>query len=83
VEVAATGKYTVAVRLAAGGGGGNFRLEFDGVDATGTVNCPGTGGWQNWITVNTTVDLTAGKHIMRFYEESGGYNLNKFIFTKL
>jgi len=69
--------------MAADGGGGNFHLEFDGVPVTGTVNCRGTGGWQNWITVDTKVSLTAGKHIMRFYEESGGYNVSKFVFTKL
>jgi len=83
VEVLATGDYNVGFRMAAGGDGGNFRLEFDGVPVSNTVNCPGTGGWQNWITVDTKVSLTAGKHIMRFYEESGGYNVSKFVFTKL
>jgi len=83
VEVAADGAYAVALRMASGGGGGNFRLEFDGVNVSGTVHCNDTGGWQNWVTVNTTVNLTAGKHILRFYEESGGYNINKMTFYKL
>jgi hypothetical protein len=83
VEVAITGEYNIAVRMASGGGGGRFRLEFDGVNVTGTVTCPGTGGWQNWISVETRAQLTAGKHIMRFYEETDGYNVSKFVFTKL
>lgn len=83
VEVAATGTYEAAFRMSAGGGGGKFHVEFDGVNITNTVTCPGTGGYQNWVTVTAKVQLTAGKHVMRFYEESGGYNMNKYIFTKL
>ncbi|HEU4554762.1 MAG TPA: carbohydrate-binding protein [Chitinophaga sp.] len=83
VDVTEAGTYNIAIRIASGGGGGNFHFEFDGTDLSGSVHCPDTGGWQNWITVNATVTLKAGKQVMRFYEETGGFNVNKMTFIKI
>jgi hypothetical protein len=84
VEVQETAKYNASFRMSAGSAnGGDFHLEVDGVNVTGKVHCPRTGGYQTWVSVDVAVDLTAGKHILRFYEESGGYNINKIVFTKL
>src|SRR6185295_14817594 len=54
VTVASTGSYTLDARVASPGAGGTFHIEVDGVDATGPVAVPTTGGWEVWrmLTVN-------------------------------
>lgn len=59
--------------------GKTYRLEVDGVNVTGSVTVPQTGGWQSWTTVTTEpVTLTAGRHILTFVTESNGFNLNYY-----
>jgi probable HAF family extracellular repeat protein len=65
VQVTAAGTYTLHARVAANGPGGTFRIEFDGVDRTGPITIPDTGGWQAWRTVSRTVTLPAGRQVMR------------------
>jgi hypothetical protein len=65
VQVTAAGTYTLHARVAASGPGGTFRIEFDGVDRTGPITIPDTGGWQAWRTVSRTVTLPAGRQVMR------------------
>lgn len=73
VNVAKAGLYTVEVRVASDGVGGTFHLQFDGVDKTGSMAAPNTGGWQSWITlVKTNVPLDAGTHVLRLAEEAVG-----------
>jgi len=80
VNVATTGTYTVGFRVA--GSGGTLHLEdTNGTNLTGTVSTPNTGGWQTWSTVNVTVMLTAGAHILKLVEDSANYNLNYVTFT--
>src|SRR5262249_23369756 len=52
VTVAATGTYTLDVRVASNGAGGTFHVEVDGVNATGAMSVPNTGGWQVWTTIS-------------------------------
>jgi hypothetical protein len=67
VNVGTSGTYDLEFRVAANGSGGTFRLEVDGVDKTGTMTIPNTGGWQNWTTVRRTgVSLNAGQQVWRF-----------------
>ena len=42
-----------------------------------------TGGWQNWQTQSTTVQLSAGKNIIRLLSRTDGYNLNWIQFSQL
>lgn len=81
VNVQTTGIYQVVLRSASGAGGGTLRIEFDGVDKTGSIVTPATGGWQTYtnVTVNN-VSLTAGLHQMRVFDTSGGQNLNYYDF---
>jgi hypothetical protein len=66
VNVATTGTYTLEARIANIGTGGKFRVEVDGVDVTGPIDVPNTGGWQTWQTVSRAgVSLTAGQHVVR------------------
>ena len=81
VDVAAAGSYTFEARVASNASGGTFHVEFDGVDKTGTLTAPGTGGWQEWTTVSTTVTLSAGTQVMRFVSSGNDYNINYFNIT--
>ena len=66
IDVASAGAYDVEVRVAAAGAGGAFHVEFDGVDKTGPMTLPATGGWQVWQTVvKRGVTLPAGRQVMR------------------
>lgn len=80
VNVASTASYNIATRVASPVGG-SFRIEMDGVNITGTLTVPNTGGWQNWVDVNKVVMLNAGQHVMRFYIETKEFNTHKFVVT--
>jgi uncharacterized surface protein with fasciclin (FAS1) repeats len=84
IEVKETGQYNLAVTLGSPNdpnGGNLFHVEIDGKDITGQMTCPNSGGYQNWTDVNKLVYLTKGVHIMRFFEDTGGYNVRKYTFT--
>jgi hypothetical protein len=85
VDVPTPGNYPIEVRVASAASGGTFHIEFGRVDVTGPVQVPGTGGWQNWITVTTTAHLPAGQQEMRFVNSSaaGEYNINYFSFPQV
>jgi endoglucanase len=44
---------------------------------------PATGGWQNWVTVQQQVQLSAGSHRFGIGVPAGGWNLNWYRITKL
>jgi uncharacterized repeat protein (TIGR01451 family) len=75
VNVGATGIYKADVRLAAGTSGGSFHIELDGVDKTGPMYAPNTGGWGTYQTVSKdNISLDAGRHVMRIVMDAGGSN---------
>lgn len=78
INVPAAGEYTIEARVASNSTGGSFHLEFGGLDKTGTVLVPVTGGWQNWTTVSAAATLPAGTQIMRFVSSANDYNINYF-----
>ena len=83
VDVARAGRYVVEARVASEGTGGQFRIAMDGVDVSGDIVVPATGGWQNWVTVSTAVELPTGEQVMRFSNTalaSDEYNVNYFDF---
>jgi phosphatidylserine/phosphatidylglycerophosphate/cardiolipin synthase-like enzyme len=64
VNVTTAGTYTIEVRVASAGQGGTFHIEVNGVDKTGPMTIPNTGGWQNWTTISKTgVALSAGQQV--------------------
>ncbi|HMG81823.1 MAG TPA: carbohydrate-binding protein, partial [Ferruginibacter sp.] len=84
VNVASTGTYTFQARLATEGTGNTFHVEVDGQNISGSITVPNSGGWQTWETVSfTTPTITSGQHVIRFYEETGGYNINYFTFVAI
>ncbi len=49
----------------------------DGINISGAIAIPNTGGWQTFQTVSVTTPMLArGLHTMRITEVTGGFNLN-------
>lgn len=72
-----TGVYNLTVRTASASGMGAFRIGIDGINVTGSVAVPHTGGFQRYIPINLkNIGLTAGWHKMIIFFEEGGFNLN-------
>jgi len=73
VNVVTAGTYPLAIRVANIGTGGAFHVEVDGVNVTGAIALPDTGGWQTWQTLTTAgVAFTAGSHVLRLSMDSAG-----------
>jgi hypothetical protein len=73
VNVSAAGTYTISMRVASSGTGGRFHIEVNGVDKTGPIAVPNTGGWQAWRTVTkTAVALAAGQQVIRLVFDTNG-----------
>ena len=52
---------------------GTFHIEVDGVDRTGPLTVPNTGGWQKWVTIRAGgVTLNAGQQLWRIVLDSNG-----------
>ncbi len=67
VNVSTPGLYTISTRVASSASGGTFHIEFNGVNKTGPIIIPNTGGAQNWLTLSVSnVLLDAGQQSMRF-----------------
>jgi len=82
VNITAAGTYTLQARVASTTVGNSLHVEIDGVNISGAIAVPNTTGFQTWQTVSvTTPGLTTGKHIMRIYMETGGFNLNYVAFV--
>jgi hypothetical protein len=72
VNPAASGTYALQVRVASPGTGGTFHLEANGVDKTGPLTVPSSGGWQTWTTLSTAVTLAAGPQTWRIVFDAAG-----------
>src|SRR5205085_7175110 len=55
VSVSQSGTYMLTARVAASGAGGTLHVEVGGVNKTGTLTIPNTGGWQAWTDTSTLV----------------------------
>jgi endoglucanase len=84
INIPISGAYIVEFRVASQNGGGSFTFEKNGGNPVyATINVPSTGGWQNWVTLKTTVNLTAGVQGFGIGIKSGGFNINWYRITKL
>jgi hypothetical protein len=72
LNVATAGPQTLQFRVASTGSSGKFHVEIDGVDKTGVLVVPNTGGWQTWATISKSIDLPAGEHVMRVFMDAAG-----------
>jgi len=85
VNVATAGTRTVSFRVASvaavGTAAGSFHLQTpSGTNLSGTINVPGTGGWQTYTTITASITLPAGQQILELFEDTGGYNLSSMTF---
>jgi subtilisin family serine protease len=73
VSVATTSTYTLELRVASPGTGGTGHVEIDGVNVTGSVAVPNTGGWQTWSSVFVPgIPISAGSHVFRLVIDTNG-----------
>jgi hypothetical protein len=73
INVSQTGTYPLVVRVANVGTGGSFHAEIDGVNKTGSIAVPDTGGWQAWRTITVAnISLAAGPHVLRVVFDAVG-----------
>jgi hypothetical protein len=76
VEVAATGTYDFVTCMATAGDENTIHFELDGVDVTGPIQGINK-NWDNFVDVTkTAVRLTAGRHVLRLIEDTGGYDID-------
>lgn len=80
VDVKTSGTYTVEYRVASMYSSGKFSLR-KGSTILATTTVPNTGGWQNWTTVKTTVNLSAGRQTLRLYADGSLFNVNWIKFS--
>lgn len=79
VEVENTGVHNFVFRVASLEGGGQFHLEINNQDITGSIDVPSTGGWQNWENISIDgVTLNSGIQDIRLVITQNGFNLNNF-----
>ncbi|MFH1777296.1 MAG: carbohydrate-binding protein [Candidatus Omnitrophota bacterium] len=75
------GRYTIRIRYA-GISDGQCHIEIDGVNVTGRINLPATGGWQIWGWADgPTVNISSGDHSVRLVVDVSGFNVNYFTFA--
>lgn len=62
VDVTKAGSFSLSARVASNGPGGTFHVDAGGVNLTGPMTIPNTGGHQQWTTiVKSGVSLPAGR----------------------
>jgi beta-glucanase (GH16 family) len=72
-----SGAYTIAYRVAAPAAGGVISADLNGGSIPlGSTSIPATGGWQNWATVQRTINVNAGTYNLGTFISSAGFNLN-------
>jgi parallel beta-helix repeat protein len=66
VAIPFDGLYALQVRVANAASGGAFHLQDEnGVNLTGKMTVPNSGGFQTWKTILSSVNLTAATHTLR------------------
>ena len=83
IDVQTTGCYDLNFRYASGNtnGGGPFHFEIDGNQVSPNIVMSHTGDWNNWNNKTTTINLTAGIHVMRLSVDNGEFNLGRMTFS--
>jgi len=82
ITIPTSGTYTIEYRVASPNGGVLSFEEAGGSAVYGRLAVPATGGWQNWVTVQQTVQLSAGSHRFGIGVPTGGWNLNWYRISK-
>ena len=65
-NVSAAGPYSLSLRAANTAAGGTVHIEVDGINVTGSIAVPNTGGFQTWQTITKDgILLSAGQHAIK------------------
>jgi len=82
IDVPAGGAYDLALRASSAFQGSGFHVELDGVNLTGNVVVPNTGGWNTfqWVSKNSLA-LPAGTHVLKVVADQQYFNLNSVRLT--
>src|SRR5439155_524863 len=77
VNVPSSAQYDIALRVTSGVSNSAFHIEIDGVNVTGSVLVPNTGGWSNFQWVGKQgVPLTAGRRVLKIVADQQYFDLN-------
>jgi len=81
IVVPNNGNYNIEAIVASNTNGGTITIEVNGIDIN-SMDVSNTGGWQNWTTVSTNLELEAGEQTLRLaYSGGNSYLLNVDAFT--
>lgn len=83
VTLSQSASYKIAFYVASAYDSGKLHLECDGVDKTGIISIPNTGGFQNWEVVEKTVNLDAGQHVLKLVVDGDYFNVDKMVFEEI
>lgn len=76
VNIAQAGNYRLQASVANTMTGGAFHVEFGGVNETGSIAVPKTGGWNSYQTVTSqSFSLSVGTIVMRVYMDKAAANM--------
>ena len=83
--MSATATYALELRVASASTGGTLRVEVDGVDVTGSLIVPNTGGWQAWQTIRKEgIVLQAGlRRIRVVFVKAGSDGITNLNFLRV
>jgi hypothetical protein len=77
VNAPSAGAYTVNLRVASLGAGGQIQVRSATGSVLATVAVPNTNGWQTWQSVSTSVNLPQGNQTIRLVSTAAqGWNIN-------
>jgi len=84
VIVTTAGAMTLHASVASASAGKTFHIELDGIDISGKLTVPNTGGWQNWRTVSVNTSyIPKGKKNLRIVMDSGDFAISKVVFLPI
>lgn len=84
VNVGSKGIFDILLRTASKDGGGQIRIDIDGIDVSGITVVPATGDWQNWQNVIIkNITIVPGIHVVRLYTIKAGFNWNYMEFKSI
>jgi alpha-L-fucosidase len=83
VTVSKTATYQISFYVASAYDSGKLHLECDGADKTGIISVPNTTGFQNWVIVKKTVNLSAGQHVLKLVVDGDFFNIDKMVFEEI
>ncbi len=84
INVTQGGLFNLIFNVASESGSGRINARIDGVDVTGFLDVPATGGWQNWQSITKNdIHISSGEHSLKLTFLDGGFNLSfmEFVLT--